>query len=46
MSVLVRKIKADLPRISSDRGEIDRLSKFFPIDVSQGFDGSIKEVNW
>ena len=46
VSVLVRKIKADLPRISSDRGEIDRLSKFFPIDVSQGFDGSIKEVNW
>ena len=46
VSVLVRKVPADLPRISSDRGEIDRLSKFFPIDVTQGFDGSIDEVNW
>ena len=46
VSVLVRKVKAELPRISSDRGELDRLSKFFPIDVSQGFDGSIKEINW
>ena len=46
VSVLVRKVQASLPRISSDRGEISRLSKFFPIEVSQGFDGSIKEANW
>jgi SAM-dependent methyltransferase len=46
VSVLVRKVKADLPRISSDRGEIQRLSRFFPIGVSQGFDGSINKVNW
>lgn len=46
VSVIVRKTPAELPRISSDRGEIERLAKFFPIDVRQGFDGSIKEVNW
>ena len=46
VSVIVRKVQADLPKISSDRGEISRLSRFFPIDVTQGFNGSIKEVNW
>ena len=46
VSVLVKKVKAALPRISSDRGEISRLSSFFPMDVEQGFDGSVKEVNW
>jgi SAM-dependent methyltransferase len=46
VSVLVRKVKANLPRISSDRGELERLSKFFPINVQQGFNGSIEEVNW
>ena len=46
VSVLVRKVKANLPRISSDRGELDRLSKFFPINVQQGFNGAIEEVNW
>jgi SAM-dependent methyltransferase len=46
VSVLVRKVKANLPRISSDRGELERLSKFFPMNVQQGFNGSIEEVNW
>ena len=46
VSVLVKKVKATLPKITSDRGEISRLSQFFPVEVKQGFDGSIKEVNW
>jgi hypothetical protein len=46
VSVLARKVEAGLPRISSDRGEIDRLCKFFPVEVSQGFNGAIDKVNW
>lgn len=46
VSVITRKIAANLPKISSDRGEISRLAKFFPMDVSQGFDGSVREVRW
>lgn len=46
VSVLVRKVKADLPLLSGDRGEIDRLAKFFPMPVKQGFNGYIKKLNW
>lgn len=46
VSVLVKKKKAKLPVLTGDRGEIDRLAKFFPIKVHQGFDGYIENVNW
>jgi SAM-dependent methyltransferase len=46
VSVLVNKAKVELPRISSDRGEIERLSNFFPMPVQQGFDGYIEKLNW
>ena len=46
VSVLVEKVEASLPRISSDRGEIERLSKFFPMPVQQGFDGYVEKLNW
>jgi len=46
ISVLVTKVKADLPVLSGDRGEIDRLAKFFPMPVQQGFNGYIKKLNW
>lgn len=46
ISVIVRKKKAALPELSGDRGEIERLSKFFPLPVKQGFNGYIESVNW
>jgi len=46
VSVVVRKKQAKLPRLSGDRGELDRLSKFFPMPIVQGFDGYIEKVNW
>lgn len=46
ISVIVRKKKADLPQLDYDRGDIEKLSKFFPVQVYQGFDGFIGECNW
>jgi|TARA_R110000744_G_scaffold94533_2_gene182584 SAM-dependent methyltransferase len=46
VSVLVRKVGADLPEMTGDRGEINRLSKFFPMKVDQGFSGHIESLNW
>lgn len=46
VSVLVRKVKAELPKLSSDRGELVRLNEFFPLEVKQGFDGYIEKLNW
>jgi len=46
ISVLVEKKQADLPVLTSGRGELDRLNKFFPIDVYQSFNGHIESVNW
>jgi SAM-dependent methyltransferase len=46
ISVLVKKVKADLLELSGDRGELERLSKFFPMPVQQGFNGFIAKLNW
>ncbi len=46
VSVLVRKKTAELPVLSHDHGDVDRLSGFFPVAVSEGFDGNIERVNW
>jgi SAM-dependent methyltransferase len=47
ISVLVRKKKAELPELEYDSGDIEKLAKFFPMDVVQGFDGQLLEgVNW
>ena len=46
VSVIVRKKAAKLPKLTGDRGELDRLSKFFPMPIQQGFNGYIEKVNW
>lgn len=46
ISVLVQKKKADLPDLSMDFGDIERLSQFFPFDAKNGFNGEIEDINW
>ena len=46
ISVLVRKVRAELPPLAYDFGDIERLAKFFPFDAKQGFDGDIGGINW
>lgn len=46
ISLIVRKKEAILPDLRMDCGDIERLARFFPIPVKQGFDGCIDRVNW
>jgi hypothetical protein len=46
LSVIVRKRKTDAPRLSMDHGDIERLARYFPLPVAQGFDGRIGNLNW
>ena len=46
ISVLVRKQFASLPILNMDHGDIEKLQEFFPIDVRQGFDGRLLNINW
>jgi hypothetical protein len=41
ISVLVEKKQAILPKLRMDSGDIDTLSKFFPIQVEEGFHGEL-----
>lgn len=46
ISVIMRKREALLPSLHYDAGDIELLAPFFPMPVSQGFDGQISEWNW
>lgn len=46
ISVLVRKKRAVLPELAMDCGDIERLAKFFPVPVTQGFDGQLGCIEW
>lgn len=46
ISVVVRKQAAKLPSLTSDAGDIAKLSRFFPIAVVDGFDGRLPPINW
>lgn len=47
ISVIGQKKKARLPKkLRMDRGDIEKLAKFFPLPVCQDFDGNIEEINW
>lgn len=46
ISVIVRNKTAELPTLRMDNGDIDALKEYFPLDVKQGFDGQIMELNW
>lgn len=41
ISVVVRKKAAELPPLRFDAGDIDRLARFFPVAVREGFDGRL-----
>ena len=42
----VQKSKEQLPQIRMDIGDIEATKDLWPIEVKQGFEGNIKEVNW
>ncbi|MFW5983474.1 MAG: hypothetical protein ACOCQ4_03150, partial [bacterium] len=42
----VQKSKEKLPKLLNDKGDIERLSQYFPMKVYQGFEGDISSVNW
>lgn len=46
ITVLVQKRRAVLPHLSMDYGDIEALAEFFPMPVSNGFDGDIEDLNW
>lgn len=46
ISAIVRKKKATLPELNYDHGDIERLAQFFPMNVKQGFNGQLNEINW
>lgn len=39
ISLITPKIEAKLPILNRDAGDIEKLNKFFPINVKQGFNG-------
>jgi hypothetical protein len=46
VSVIVRNRDIIVPEQRHDAGDIERLSKFFPMDVFEGFSGDIETLNW
>jgi SAM-dependent methyltransferase len=46
ISVIVRKRQANLPKLRFDQGDIERLARFFPCPVHQGFDGNLDGIGW
>ena len=46
ISVIVRKVRAELPVLAMDAGDIERLASFFPLPVAQDFDGQIADIGW
>lgn len=41
ISVFLKKKKAELPVLSMDKGDIEKISHYFPFDAKQGFDGNL-----
>lgn len=49
ISVIVQKqcfIDIHQLNLSFDNGDIQKIEKYFPMPVKQGFNGDIKEINW
>ncbi|MGO4259058.1 class I SAM-dependent methyltransferase [Lysobacter sp. TAB13] len=46
ISVIVPAQRAQLPPLRHDVGDIERLARFFPMPVRQGFDGRIDDIRW
>lgn len=47
VSVIVKKKSiTEMPQLHYDSGDINRLAKFFPPNLGEGFDGRIRSLNW
>ena len=46
VSVIVQYEPIILPDLRMDFGDIESLSRFFPFNAKNGFDGQIMELNW
>ncbi len=46
ISLIVPVHRIELPDLRHDLGDIERLARFFPMPVKQGFDGRIEEIGW
>lgn len=46
ISVIVEKGRMELPPLAFDHGDITRLAEFFPVPVTEGFDGQLPDIGW
>lgn len=46
VSVIVNNVRRPDVDLDYDSGDIDRLSKYFPGGIREGFDGRISHLNW
>lgn len=46
ISVIVQYKPIELPNLKMDFGDIETLAPYFPMEVRNGFDGRIEELNW
>lgn len=47
ISVIVKKKPFEMPELNYDFGDIEKLRAFFPVSVTNGFDGRLQErLNW
>lgn len=46
ISLVLRKRKVVLPELAYDKGDIHKLSMYFPEGLEEPFDGNIGELNW
>lgn len=46
ISLIVNKTGASLPVLQHDKGDVDRISRFLPPGLTEGFDGEIFSHNW
>lgn len=44
--VILRKKNIKLPKLLGDIGDLDKLKKFFPFKISEGFNGDFMQVNF
>lgn len=46
ITVIVKKKLIEMPELKMDFGDIETLAPYFPMDVRNGFNGQIEELNW
>ena len=46
ISVIVRNVTAELPKLANDNGDIELLAPFFPMPVEHGFNGEVRDIAW